>query len=120
MKWGKYRHGTLKIDGKKFTKDIVLEEGQIRKRKKKPSREFRDQFGHTPLSSRKRFRGNASGWSSGRAWKAACRSWKACARRPNASAWNLVVCPPGGRPPPSRRAVGNQRHLHSPADVAGP
>jgi hypothetical protein len=50
MKWGKCRFGSLKIDGEKYKKDVVLDRGTLRKRKKKPSREFREQFGHTPLS----------------------------------------------------------------------
>ncbi|HMF15648.1 MAG TPA: hypothetical protein VKE98_00505 [Gemmataceae bacterium] len=50
MKWGKCDFGRIKIDGEKFSKDVVLDQGEIRKRKKKPSREFRDQFGHTPVS----------------------------------------------------------------------
>jgi hypothetical protein len=28
----------------------VIDRGEIRKRKKKPSKEFREEFGHTPLS----------------------------------------------------------------------
>jgi len=50
MKWGKCRFGRLKINGKNYTKDVVLDRGELRKRKKKPSREFREQFGHTPVS----------------------------------------------------------------------
>jgi hypothetical protein len=50
VKWGKCRFGSLKIDGEKYTKDVILDRGVVRKRKKKPSREFRDQFGHTPVS----------------------------------------------------------------------
>ena len=50
MKWGKCRFGSLKIDGEKYTKDVILDQGKVRKRKKKPSREFREQFGHTPVS----------------------------------------------------------------------
>jgi hypothetical protein len=42
--------GSLKIDGEKHTKDVILDRGSLRARKKKPSREFRKQFGHTPLS----------------------------------------------------------------------
>src|SRR6476646_2193219 len=30
--------------------NVVIDRGRIRKRKKKPSRRFRDRFGHTPLS----------------------------------------------------------------------
>jgi hypothetical protein len=50
MKWGKCRFGSVKIDGEKYTKDVVLDGGVLRRRKKKPSREFREQFGHTPVS----------------------------------------------------------------------
>jgi hypothetical protein len=50
MKWGKCRFGSLKVDGKTFTKDVILDQGVLRKRKKKPSRAFRKQFGHTPVS----------------------------------------------------------------------
>jgi hypothetical protein len=35
-----------------YTKDVVLDRGVLRKRKKKPSRQFREQFGHTPLTLR--------------------------------------------------------------------
>jgi len=50
MKWGKCRFGRLKVDGAKYTQDVVLDRGRLRKRKKKLSREFREQFGHTPVS----------------------------------------------------------------------
>jgi hypothetical protein len=50
MKVGKCRFGSVKIDGEKYRKDVVLDRGGIRKRRKKPSREFREKNGHTPLS----------------------------------------------------------------------
>jgi hypothetical protein len=50
MKWGKCRLGSLKVNGEKHKKDVILDRGELRTRKKKPSREFRKQFGHTPLS----------------------------------------------------------------------
>jgi hypothetical protein len=50
MKWGKCKVGSLKIDGEKHTKDIILDRGKVCRRKKKASREFREQFGHTPVS----------------------------------------------------------------------
>lgn len=43
--------GQLDIDGKSFKKDVVIEGGKIRQRKKKPSKPYRDQYGHTPLSA---------------------------------------------------------------------
>jgi hypothetical protein len=50
MKWGKCRLGSLKVDGEKHRKDLILDRGAVRARKKKASREFRKEFGHTPLS----------------------------------------------------------------------
>src|SRR5262249_33672883 len=50
MKWGKCQFGSIEIDGKEYERDVILDRGEIRKRKKKPSRQYRDQFGHTPLS----------------------------------------------------------------------
>jgi hypothetical protein len=50
MKWGECRFGSIEIDGEKHTKDVILDRGRLRKRKKKLSRPFREQFGHTPLS----------------------------------------------------------------------
>jgi hypothetical protein len=50
MKWGKCRFGSLKVNGEKYTKDVVLDRGEFHKRKKEPSRAFREEFGHTPVS----------------------------------------------------------------------
>lgn len=50
MRFEKFSFGTLQIDGRTYEEDVVIERGEIRKRKKKPSRKFRDEFGHTPLS----------------------------------------------------------------------
>ena len=42
--------GVIQIDGQRFEHDVVLERGAIRKRKKGPSKIYRDRYGHTPLS----------------------------------------------------------------------
>ena len=42
--------GELDIDGQRFANDVVIEVGRIRKRTKKPSKVYRDRYGHTPLS----------------------------------------------------------------------
>lgn len=42
--------GSIRVDGVEYDHDILVDCGKIRKRKKGPSKEFRDQFGHTPLS----------------------------------------------------------------------
>lgn len=43
--------GLVEIDGRRFDRDVVLEAGSVRRRKKKPSKPYRDRFGHTPLSA---------------------------------------------------------------------
>jgi len=50
MHFGKFSFGCLRIDGRPFEHDVVIDRGEIRDRKKKPSKKFRDDFGHTPLS----------------------------------------------------------------------
>jgi hypothetical protein len=46
----KFSFGSIRIDGETYESDVVIDRGKVRKRKKKPSRKFRDAFGHTPLS----------------------------------------------------------------------
>ena len=43
--------GSIEVDGVKYAHDIVIDGGRVRKRSKKPSKRFRDDFGHTPLSA---------------------------------------------------------------------
>ena len=50
MDFGKFRFGSIAIDGVKYEHDVVIDRGKIRKRKKKPSKKFREEFGHTPVS----------------------------------------------------------------------
>jgi hypothetical protein len=45
-----FRFGSIRIDGVIYKHDVVIDRGEVSKRKKKPSKKFRDQFGHTPLS----------------------------------------------------------------------
>ncbi len=51
MKVKELSFGAINIDGKVYSKDIVIHKGKIAKRKKKESKKFRSQFGHTPLST---------------------------------------------------------------------
>jgi hypothetical protein len=53
--------GELEIDGRRFDHDVVIEGGGVRKRKKGPSKAYRDRYGHTPLSA-----DEAIPWSSSR------------------------------------------------------
>jgi hypothetical protein len=50
MHFDKFSFGTLQIDGSTYKKDVVIDRGEVRKRKKARSRRFRNEFGHTPLS----------------------------------------------------------------------
>jgi hypothetical protein len=50
MQFDNFSFGFLRIDGKTYENDVVIDSGKIRKREKKPSKRFRDDFGHTPLS----------------------------------------------------------------------
>src|SRR3974390_1696661 len=46
-----FAFGSIRIDGITHEHDVVIEGGEIRKRKKKPSKKFREEYGHTPLSA---------------------------------------------------------------------
>lgn len=43
--------GDIELEGKRYDTDVVIERGQVRRRHKKPSKPYRDRFGHTPLSA---------------------------------------------------------------------
>jgi hypothetical protein len=45
-----FSFGLIRIDGVSYEHDVVIDRGEVRKRKKKASKKFRDLFGHTPLS----------------------------------------------------------------------
>jgi hypothetical protein len=50
MRFEAFSFGSIRIDGVTYEHDVLIDRGQVRKRKKKASRKFRDAFGHTPLS----------------------------------------------------------------------
>jgi hypothetical protein len=50
MRFETFSFGSIRIDGTTYEHDVVIDRGEVRKRKKKPSKQFRDAFGHTPLS----------------------------------------------------------------------
>ncbi len=54
MRFEAFSFGSIRIDGVTYDHDVVIDRGRIRKRKKKPSKKFRDDFGHTPLSADER------------------------------------------------------------------
>jgi len=50
MKARLVKFGEIEVEGKRYTDDVVIDGGKVRKRKKGPSKQFREKFGHTPLS----------------------------------------------------------------------
>lgn len=46
-----FSFGSIQIDGAPYENDVVIDRGKVSKRKKKASKPFREQFGHTPLSN---------------------------------------------------------------------
>src|SRR4029450_4600744 len=52
MRIDQFAFGSIRIDGVVYEHDVVIDRGEIRKRKKKASRPFRDAFGQPPLSGK--------------------------------------------------------------------
>jgi hypothetical protein len=50
MRFEGFSFGAIQIDGESYDYDVVIDRGEVRKRKKKASKRFREEFGHTPLS----------------------------------------------------------------------
>jgi hypothetical protein len=51
MQFENFSFGSLRIDGSTYEHDVIIDRGEVRKRRKKPSKKFREDFGHTPLSA---------------------------------------------------------------------
>jgi hypothetical protein len=45
------RFGEIEVGGASFACDVVVDRGEVRKRRKGPSRARRDRYGHTPLTA---------------------------------------------------------------------
>ena len=50
MRFEGFSFGSIQIDGSTYEHDVVIDHGEVRKRKKKASKTFREAFGHTPIS----------------------------------------------------------------------
>jgi len=50
MRFEKFSFGSIRIDGVTYQDDVVIDRGDVRKRKKKPSKKYREEFAHTPVS----------------------------------------------------------------------
>jgi hypothetical protein len=46
--------GSISIEGTTYEKDVVIDRGRVLERRKKPSKRYRDRYGHTPLSIEER------------------------------------------------------------------
>jgi len=46
-----FKFGSIQIGGVTYEHDVVIDGGEVRKRKKKASKKLRAGFGHTPLSA---------------------------------------------------------------------
>jgi hypothetical protein len=42
--------GSITIDGETYLKDVIVDKGWVKKRKKSESKKYREIYGHTPLS----------------------------------------------------------------------
>ena len=54
MRFEAFSFGSIRIDGITYNHDVIIDRGEVHKRKKKASKRFRDDFGHTPLSVEER------------------------------------------------------------------
>jgi hypothetical protein len=54
MHFPKFSFGSIQIDGSTYEHDVVIDRGKINQRKKKPSKKFKEEFGHTPLSAKEK------------------------------------------------------------------
>jgi hypothetical protein len=51
MKMRMQTFGEIEVEDERYDYDLVIEQGRIRKRRKKPSKAYRERYGHTPLSA---------------------------------------------------------------------
>src|SRR5437773_250485 len=49
MKARLVKFGEIEVEGKRYMHDVVIDGGKVRKRRKGPSKQFREKFGNTPL-----------------------------------------------------------------------
>ena len=73
--------GEIQISGERYTCDVVIEGGRIRRRLKGPSKALRDRFGHTPLSAAEDIPGAGNGSSLERVLRVRCRSRRMSTRK---------------------------------------
>src|SRR6516162_6334776 len=50
MRFDQFSFGGIRMDGSAREHDVIIHRGEVRKRKKGPSKQFSAGFGHTPIS----------------------------------------------------------------------
>ena len=50
MRFEDFSLGSIRMDGVTHEHDVVIDRGEVQKRKKEPSKKFQETFGHMPLS----------------------------------------------------------------------
>jgi hypothetical protein len=51
MKMHMQTFGEIEVEGERYDYDLVIEQGGVRRRSKKPSKAYRARYGHAPLSA---------------------------------------------------------------------
>jgi hypothetical protein len=51
MRFSDYSFGSIRVDDAAYDRDIIVDRGEVRARKKGPSKALRAEYGHTPLSA---------------------------------------------------------------------
>lgn len=104
--------GLVEIDGRRFDRDVVVEAGHVRRRKKKPSKAYRDRYGHTPLSPDEKIPWSASRLIVGTGASSQLRSCQSCITRPSDEASRSLPCRPK-RPAACCRGLAGARPWRS-------
>ena len=52
VRFENFSFGSIRIDGVTYEHEVVIDRGEVRKRKKKASKPYRDGYAHTPLSAK--------------------------------------------------------------------
>ena len=115
MKFQQFSFGQIRIDGIEYGYDVVIDRGEVGKRKKKPSKKFREAFGHTPLSLEEEI-----------PWK--CRRLVVGTgagalpvmdevKREARAAQSRIAHPPNGRSHGALESARRQHQRHSPCDL---
>jgi hypothetical protein len=100
MRFEHFGFGSIRIDRTTYNHDVVIDRGQIRRRKKKPSKQFRGEFGHTPLSIEEKIPWNVIGTGAGAL--PVMKEVKLEAQRRNIELWILLT----------KQAIKELRHEH--------